>query len=62
MFLYRCQFERQDGSISRFTFASVPSDALRLAADLVRCYAGGYLLAVTEDRPLITERPQLRLV
>ena len=62
MYLYRCQFERPDGSISRFTFASAPSDALRRAADLVRCYARGYLLAVWEERRLVTERPQLRLV
>ena len=62
MNLYRCSFERQDGSISRFTFASVPGDALRLAADLVRCYASGYLLAVWEERRLVVDRPQLRLV
>jgi len=62
MNLYRCSFEYPDGRHSRFTFASVPSDALRLASDLVRCYARGYLLAVWEERRLITERPQLRLV
>ena len=58
MNLYRCAFEYPDGRLSRFTFASLPHDATRRAADLVRCFARGYLLAVWEERPCTV---QLRL-
>lgn len=61
-YLYRATFEHLDGRQSRLTFAALRSDALRMAADLVRCYTGGYLLGLHEQRPLITERPQLKLV
>ena len=66
MTLYRASYEYatgpRAGERSRLTFAAEPRDALRLAADLVRAYTGGYLLAVWEERRLVTERPQLRLV
>lgn len=60
--LFRCSFSYPSGELSRFTFASVPSDALRLAADLVKAYTKGELLALWEVRRLVVARPQLRLV
>ena len=66
--LYRAFYEHRDGTPSRVTFASVPHDALRRAADYVRCYIGGYLLALEEGRELANARPvahpkpQLKLI
>ena len=66
MNLYRCSYEYASGpragERSRLTFAAEPGDALRLASALVRAYTGGYLLAVWEERRLVVDRPQLRLV
>ena len=52
MNLYLAYYEHADGSPSRVTFASLPHDALRFVADYVRCFTGGYLLALVEDRGL----------
>lgn len=57
--LYRIAFERTTGDRARLTIACAPRDALRMAARLV---SPGYLLGITEQRCLVTERPQLTLI
>ena len=57
--IYRARYLWPDGRPSRITFASYPQDALRWAGDYVRCFVGGELLAITEERPCVV---QLRLV
>ena len=55
MMLYRARYEWQDGRTSYFTFASVPADALRYAADCVRAWTRGYLLELHEERPIVQQ-------
>ena len=62
MRLYRANYEWPDGRISWVTFASLPHDALRWAADYVRCFVRGELLSITEQHPCAIQRPQLKLI
>lgn len=60
MNLYRIAYETPTGRIARLTLAAHPGDILRMSASITRGL--GYLLSIAEDRALVTERPQLRLV
>ena len=55
MNLYRARYEWPDGRKSWVTFSSMKHDALRWAADYVRCFVGGYLLGLEEIRPMAWE-------
>lgn len=61
MNLYRAAYAWPDGRRSWVTFTAPRSDALRYAADYVRCFTGGELLALREDRPLQRAPFQLTL-
>lgn len=60
MYLFRIAYETPSGRIARLTLAAHPSDVLRMAAGIVSGL--GWLLSIAEDRKLVTERPQLRLI
>ena len=50
MNFYRARYEWPDGRKSFVTFVSLRRYALAYAADYVRCFTGGYLLELVEER------------